>query len=114
MQLAFRGGRVDILVLEETDAGARPPASAAAGPAELLDQRELAQRVARAVDGLSPARTGGALSGPVLPRRAIVITREIMEATLAKLATYNPGSAAPGVFAIYGANPVVLPSPPPV
>lgn len=57
--------------------------------------------------------TGGALSGPVLPRRAIVITREIMEATLAKLANYNPASAAPGVFAIYGANPVVLPSPPP-
>ncbi len=57
--------------------------------------------------------TGGIASGPVLPRRAIVITREIMEATLAKLATYNPATVAPGVFAVYGAPPVVLPAPPP-
>jgi hypothetical protein len=57
--------------------------------------------------------TGGIASGPVLPRRAIVITREILEATLAKLATYNPATVAPGVFAIYGAPPVVLPAPPP-
>ncbi len=42
--------------LEETDAGARPLASATSGPAELLDQSELAQRVAHAVDGLAPAR----------------------------------------------------------
>jgi hypothetical protein len=57
--------------------------------------------------------TGGIASGPVLPRRAIVITREILEATLAKQATYNPATVAPGVFAIYGGPPVVLPAPPP-
>ena len=57
--------------------------------------------------------TGGAASGPVLPRRAIVITREIMEATLAKLATYNPATVLPGVFSIPGAAPAVLPTPPP-
>jgi hypothetical protein len=48
-----------------------------------------------------------------MPRRALVITREIMEATLAKLATYNPATTAPGVFPIYGAPPVILPAPPP-
>jgi hypothetical protein len=42
-----------------------------------------------------------------------VITREIMEAALAKQATYNPATTAPGVFPIYGAPPVVLPTPPP-
>ncbi|MEP7086835.1 MAG: sigma-70 family RNA polymerase sigma factor [Gemmatimonadota bacterium] len=42
--------------LEETDAGPRPLASATAGPAELLDQNELAQRVALAVDALAPSR----------------------------------------------------------
>ena len=35
---------------------AAPLASATAGPVELLDQSELAQRVARAVDALAPAR----------------------------------------------------------
>ena len=59
------------------------------------------------------AGTGGLASGPSMPRRALVITREIMEATLAKLATYNPATTAPGVFPIYGAPPVILPAPPP-
>jgi len=49
----------------------------------------------------------------VLPRRAVVITREIIEATLTRLATYNPATVAPAVFAIFGAPPVVLPVPPP-
>lgn len=57
--------------------------------------------------------TGGLASGPSMPRRAIVITREIMEATLAKQATYNPATVAPGVFQVYGAPQVVLPTPPP-
>jgi hypothetical protein len=57
--------------------------------------------------------TGGMASGPSMPRRAVVITREIMEATLAKQATYNPATTAPGVFQIYGAPPVILPTPPP-
>lgn len=56
---------------------------------------------------------GGIASGPVLPRRAIVITREIVEAALAKQATYNPATVAPSLFQIYGGPPVMLPVPPP-
>lgn len=53
----IRRRRVDRNVsLEETDAGARPLATTTAGPAELLEQSELAQRVASAVSGLAPAR----------------------------------------------------------
>lgn len=55
---------------------------------------------------------GGLAVGPVLPRRAIVLTHEILEATLAKLAT-NAGSGPPAVFAVYGAPAVTLPAPPP-
>ena len=42
--------------IEDEEIGAPPLATMAAGPAELLDQSELAQRVARAVDGLAPQR----------------------------------------------------------
>ena len=40
----------------ERSSARRPSPTPAAGPAELLDQSELAQRVATAVDGLAPAR----------------------------------------------------------
>jgi RNA polymerase sigma factor (sigma-70 family) len=53
----IRRRRVDRNVsIDENEAGAHPLATATAGPAELLDQSELAQRVALAVDGLAPAR----------------------------------------------------------
>src|SRR5713101_5483515 len=42
--------------LEDHEAAAAPLAALTAGPAEQLEQRELGQRVARAVDGLAPAR----------------------------------------------------------
>lgn len=42
--------------LDDDEGAAQPLASTNAGPVELLDQSELAQRVARAVDGLAPAR----------------------------------------------------------
>ena len=53
----IRRRRVDRNVsLDDDEAGARPLATAVAGPAELLEQSELAQRVALAVDGLAPSR----------------------------------------------------------
>lgn len=53
----IRRRRVDRNVsLDEDQAGAQPLTARAAGPAELLDQSELAQRVALAVDGLAPPR----------------------------------------------------------
>jgi RNA polymerase sigma factor (sigma-70 family) len=53
----IRRRRVDRNVsLEDERIGAPPLATRAANPAELLDQSELAQRVALAVDGLAPAR----------------------------------------------------------
>jgi RNA polymerase sigma-70 factor (ECF subfamily) len=53
----IRRRRVDRNVsLDDSEAGAPPLAAAAAGPAELLDQSELAQRVASAVSGLAPSR----------------------------------------------------------
>jgi RNA polymerase sigma factor (sigma-70 family) len=42
--------------LDDDEGIASPLASTTAGPGELLDQNELAQRVARAVDALAPAR----------------------------------------------------------
>jgi hypothetical protein len=51
------------------------------------------------------------IAAPVLPRRAIVLTREIVESTLAKLSTWV--QPAPTLIAIPGANPVFLPVPPP-
>jgi len=42
--------------IEDDQAGAPPLATHAAGPSELLDRSELAERVARAVDGLAPPR----------------------------------------------------------
>jgi RNA polymerase sigma factor (sigma-70 family) len=53
----IRRRRVDRNVpLDESESGAQPLTARTAGPAELLDQSELAQRVARAVDGLAPPR----------------------------------------------------------
>ena len=53
----IRRRRVDRNVsIEDDHAGAPPLPTLAANPAELLDQSELAQRVALAVDGLAPAR----------------------------------------------------------
>ena len=53
----IRRRRVDRNVpLDESESGAQPLTARAAGPAELLDQSELAQRVASAVDGLAPPR----------------------------------------------------------
>jgi RNA polymerase sigma factor (sigma-70 family) len=53
----IRRRRVDRNVsIDDDQLGAPPLATLAAGPAELLDQSELAQRVARAVDGLAPPR----------------------------------------------------------
>ena len=53
----IRRRRVDRNVsLDESEGGAHPLAASTAGPAELLDQSELAQRVTVAVDGLAPAR----------------------------------------------------------
>ncbi|HMI59178.1 MAG TPA: sigma-70 family RNA polymerase sigma factor [Gemmatimonadaceae bacterium] len=53
----IRRRRVDRNVpLDESEIGAQPLTARTAGPAELLDQSELAQRVARAVDGLAPPR----------------------------------------------------------
>ena len=53
----IRRRRVDRNVsLDEQEAGAPPLAATAAGPGELLDQSDLAQRVASAVDGLAPPR----------------------------------------------------------
>jgi RNA polymerase sigma factor (sigma-70 family) len=52
----IRRRRVDRNVSIDDQDGARPLPTLAAGPAELLDQSELAQRVARAVDGLAPPR----------------------------------------------------------
>ena len=53
----IRRRRVDRNVsLEDERMGAPPLATLAANPAELLDQSELAHRVALAVDGLAPAR----------------------------------------------------------
>ena len=53
----IRRRRVDRNVsLDESESGAHPLATSTAGPAELLDQSELSQRVAAAVDGLAPAR----------------------------------------------------------
>jgi RNA polymerase sigma factor (sigma-70 family) len=53
----IRRRRVDRNVsLDDDQSGAPPLATLAAGPAELLDQSELAQRVSLAVDGLAPPR----------------------------------------------------------
>jgi RNA polymerase sigma factor (sigma-70 family) len=53
----IRRRRVDRNVsIEDDQAGAPPLATLAANPAELVDQSELAQRVALAVNGLAPAR----------------------------------------------------------
>lgn len=53
----IRRRRVDRNVsLDERESGAPPLAAIAAGPGELLDQSDLAQRVASAVDGLAPSR----------------------------------------------------------
>ncbi len=53
----IRRRRVDRNVsLDDSEGGAPPLAAATAGPAELLDQSELAQRVTSAVSGLAPAR----------------------------------------------------------
>jgi hypothetical protein len=83
----------------------------AIGPISLLTAGSYDRPIGVGMHGLGG--TGGVLSGPTMPRRAIVITREIIEASLAKLATYNPGTVAPGVFPIFGAPPVILPAPPP-
>ena len=80
------------------------------GPLAALTAGSYDRPIGVKMDGVA---SGGVASGPVMPRRAIVITREIMEATLAKQATYNPASVPPGVFPIYGAPPVILPTPPP-
>jgi hypothetical protein len=81
------------------------------GPLVLLNAGSYDRPIGVGASGVSGL--GGIASGPVLPRRAIVITREIIEATLNKLATYNPATVAPAVFNIFGAPPVVLPVPPP-
>ncbi len=53
----IRRRRIDRNVsLDDEDGGAPPLANVTAGPAELLDQNELAQRVALAVDRLVPSR----------------------------------------------------------
>ncbi|MEP7066681.1 MAG: sigma-70 family RNA polymerase sigma factor [Gemmatimonadota bacterium] len=53
----IRRRRVDRNVsIDDDQRGAPSLAALGAGPAELLDQGELAQRVARAVDGLAPPR----------------------------------------------------------
>ena len=53
----IRRRRVDRNVsLDDDQVSASPLAAVAAGPAELLDQSELARRIAIAVDGLAPAR----------------------------------------------------------
>ena len=81
------------------------------GPLAMLNSGSNDRPIGASMNGVSGL--GGLAAGPVLPRRAIVITREIIEATLNKLASYNPASVAPSVFQIYGAPPVVLPPPPP-
>src|SRR5450432_404761 len=53
----IRRRRVDRNVsLDDNEAGAHPLAAVSAGPAEQLEQSELARRVALAVDGLAPSR----------------------------------------------------------
>ena len=53
----IRRRRVDRNVsLDESESGSHPLATTLASPAEQLEQSELAQRVALAVDGLAPAR----------------------------------------------------------
>jgi len=81
------------------------------GPLVLLNAGSYDRPIGVGASGVSGL--GGIASGPVLPRRAVVITREIIEATLNRLATYNPATVAPAVFNIFGAPPVVLPVPPP-
>jgi hypothetical protein len=81
------------------------------GPVMLLNSGSYDRPIGSFINGISGLR--GVAAGPVLPRRAIVITREIVEAALTRLATYNPATVAPSVFPIYGAPPVVLPVPPP-
>jgi hypothetical protein len=81
------------------------------GPLVLLNAGSYDRPIGVGANGVSGL--GGLASGPVLPRRAVVITREIIEATLNRLATYNPATTAPAVFNIFNAPPVVLPVPPP-
>ena len=58
------------------------------GPLVLLNAGSYDRPIGVGANGVSGL--GGIASGPVLPRRAVVITREIIEATLNRLATYNP------------------------
>ena len=94
-----------------TASGVFEIALAGLGPIAALTAGSYDRPIGAKLNGV--AGTGGIASGPSMPRRAVVITREIMEATLAKQATYNPASVPPGVFPIYGAPPVILPTPPP-
>jgi hypothetical protein len=79
------------------------------GPLGLLMGGSVDRPIGVAENGLA----GVGFGGPVLPRRAIVLTHEILEATLAKVASYNPASVPPATFPIFGAAPVTLPAPPP-
>jgi hypothetical protein len=97
--------------LHMTASGVFEIALAGLGPIAALTAGSYDRPIGAKMNGVGG--TGGIASGPSMPRRAVVITREIMEATLAKLATYNPATTAPGVFQIYGAPPVILPAPPP-
>ena len=81
------------------------------GPLAFLNSGSNDRPIGASMNGISGL--GGLVAGPVLPRRAVVITREIIEAALTRLATYNPATVAPSVFPIYNAPPVVLPPPPP-
>ena len=81
------------------------------GPLVLLNAGSYDRPIGVSMNGVSGL--GGLTAGPVLPRRAVVITREIIEGALQKLAAYNPATVAPAMFPIFGAAPVILPVPPP-
>jgi hypothetical protein len=83
----------------------------ALGPLALLTAGSFDRPIGVGMNGVGG--TEGLAVGPVLPRRAIVITREIVEASLAKLATYIPATVAPSVFPVFGAPPAIIPAPPP-
>jgi hypothetical protein len=97
--------------LHMTASGVFEIALAGLGPIAALTAGSYDRPIGAKMNGVGG--TGGIASGPSMPRRAVVITREIIEATLAKQATYNPATVAPGVFQIWGAPPVTLPTPPP-
>ncbi len=81
------------------------------GPVALLTSGSYDRPIGVSMNG--DGGSAGVFVGPVLPRRAIVITREIVEATLTKLASYNPATAGTTSFAVFGAPRAVLPTPPP-